>query len=104
MPSFSFRKRSNETGNTADIVCDHGNLPAVVWAGHKEASQCKVCGKLPGIKENSLALRGHGGGNDRGVYGGKSRKKKVGKKILPELCGRRGPLGLNFGKRYATIF
>ena len=44
------------------------------------------------------------GGNDRGVYGGKSRKKKVGKKVLPELCGRGEAFYLTSPGRYATIF
>ncbi len=40
-----------------------------------------MCGKLPGFEEDLLAVRGYGGGNDCGVYGGKSREEETGEKV-----------------------
>ena len=79
--SFSFCKRSSKTSDVTGVVCYYGDLPAVVRTGHKEASQCKVCGKLPGVKENLLALCGYGGRDDCGVYGGKSGKEETWKTV-----------------------
>ena len=81
MSSLPFCKRGNETCNVTDFICYDGNIPFIVRTGHKETSQFAVRGKLPGVEENLLAVRGTGGGNDRGVYGGKSREEETWEKI-----------------------
>lgn len=64
MSSLPFCKRGNETGNVTDFICNDGNIPVVIRTGYKETSQPAVCGKLPGVKEDLLEVRGTGGGND----------------------------------------
>ena len=81
MSSFSFRKRDNKAGNFTSAVCDYGDVPVVVRIGHKEASQCAVRGKLPGVEKDLLAVCGYGSGDDSGVYGGKSRKAETGEMV-----------------------
>ena len=81
MSSFLVCQRSYETCNVTDFICHYGNLPAVVRTGHKETSQCALRGKLPGVEENLLAVCGYGGGNDRGVYGGKRREAEIREKV-----------------------
>ena len=120
MSPFSVCERNNEAGDLADFICDYGNLPAVVRIGHKETSQCTVCGKLPGVEENLLAVCGYGSGDDRGVYGGKSREEETGEKVQSVFCGgkirrdsecggsrrkreQKEAIGLTYEKRYAKI-
>ena len=87
MSSFSVRKRNNEAGDATGVVCNHRDLPAVVWSGHKKTSQCEMCGKLPGVKENLLAVCGYGSGDDCGIYGGESRKEEIREKVSQKFCG-----------------
>lgn len=81
MPSFPFRKRINEAGDITGVVCYHRDLPAVIRTGYKETSEFKVCEKLSGFEKDLLAVCEYGGGDDRGIYAGKSRKTEIRKTV-----------------------
>ena len=87
MPSLSFREGDAKADDITALICNYSDLPAVVRIGHKEASQCALCGKLSGVKENLLALCGYGCRDDCGIYRGESGKTKVGEAVSQKLCG-----------------